>query len=101
MMNGRYGPYLVHNGTNAPLPRDKNAETITLDEAVAQLAERGKPARGRRGAAKKAPAKKKAATKKKATKKKAATKKPTAKKTPAKRASPRKARASSPTSPLG
>jgi len=102
VMDGRYGPYLVHNGTNAPLPRDKNAETITLDEAVAQLAERGKPARGRRGTTRKAPAKKAAAKKtaKKTTKKKTPARK-AAKKSSAKKAAPRKTRADSPTSPLG
>ncbi len=109
VMDGRYGPYLAHNGTNAPLPRDKTAETITLDEAVAQLAERGKPARGRRGAAKKTAAKKttakKTATKKAAAKKTATkTKKTAAKKTAAKaakKAAPRKTRTDRPSSPLG
>jgi DNA topoisomerase-1 len=45
--NGRYGPYVSHDGINATLPRDKTPETITLDEAVALLdarAERGAPA---------------------------------------------------------
>jgi DNA topoisomerase-1 len=55
--NGRYGPYVSHNGVNANLPNDKTPETITLDEAVALIdarAERGggstsrrkRPARG-------------------------------------------------------
>ena len=35
--NGRYGPYVSHDGVNATLPRDKTPETITLDEAVALL----------------------------------------------------------------
>ena len=47
--SGRYGPYLQHDGINAPLPKDADAETITLEEAVAQLAERGKAPSGRRG----------------------------------------------------
>jgi DNA topoisomerase I len=45
--NGRYGPYVSHNGVNATLQRDKTPETITLDEAVSLLdarAERGSPA---------------------------------------------------------
>jgi DNA topoisomerase-1 len=45
--NGRYGPYVSHDGINATLPHDKTPETITLDEAVALLdarAERGAPA---------------------------------------------------------
>jgi DNA topoisomerase-1 len=45
--NGRYGPYVSHDGINATLPRDKTPETITLEEAAALLdarAERGAPA---------------------------------------------------------
>jgi DNA topoisomerase-1 len=69
--NGRYGPYVSHNGVNANLPNDKTPETITLDEAVALIdarADRGggstsrrkHPARGG-GAPKKAAAPKAAA----------------------------------------
>jgi DNA topoisomerase-1 len=65
--NGRYGPYVSHNGINANLPNDKTPETITLDEAVGLVdaraesgggssARRKRPARG-------APAKKAAAPK--------------------------------------
>ena len=70
VMDGRYGPYLHHNGINAPLPKTTTPEAITMEEAVAQLDERGKAPKGRRGTA----AKKKVAAKKKqpAAKKKAA-----------------------------
>jgi len=32
--NGRYGPYVSHEGVNATLPSDKTPETITLEEAA-------------------------------------------------------------------
>ena len=35
--NGRYGPYVSHEGVNANLPTDKTPETITVDEAVSLL----------------------------------------------------------------
>jgi DNA topoisomerase-1 len=84
---GRYGPYVKHGGINASLPKDVEAEAVTIDQAVALLAERAaaapakKVARGRKSAApaKKAPAKK-AASKTAAAVKKTAAKKTTAKK---------------------
>jgi DNA topoisomerase I len=42
--NGRYGPYVSHDGVNATLPADKAADSVTLEEAVALIdarAERG------------------------------------------------------------
>ncbi len=53
--NGRYGPYVTHDGVNATLPSDKTPDTITLEEALALIAARaertgGKPSRSARGA---------------------------------------------------
>jgi DNA topoisomerase I len=102
---GRFGPYAQHGTTVANLPRGVPMEEITLDEAVALLAEKGKQLKphggaGRKAPAKKAPAKKaaaettaKKAPAKKAPAKKAAAKKAAARKAPAKKAAPRKAAA--------
>jgi len=84
VMNGRFGPYIKHGSTNANVPRGKDPQEVTLEEAVALIAERA--AKG--GAGKKKPAKKAAAAKPKAEKaaaKKPATKKPAAKKAPARK----------------
>jgi len=35
--NGRYGPYVSHNGVNATLPADKTPDTVTLEEAIELL----------------------------------------------------------------
>jgi len=75
VLDGRYGPYVNHGKTNATLPGGTEPEEVTLDVALALLAEREKKA----GTAKKT---KKAAAKPKA--KKAKAKKSKAKKTKAK-----------------
>ena len=57
---GRFGPYAQHGKTVANLPRGVEMETITLDEAVTLLAEKGKvlaPKGGKGAKGKKAPAK--------------------------------------------
>jgi DNA topoisomerase-1 len=57
--NGRYGPYVSHDGINATLPRDKTPDTITLDEAVALIDARAEALGGR--PAKRGPSARKAA----------------------------------------
>lgn len=76
VLSGRYGPYIKHGSTNANVPRGADPLSVTLEQAVALIAERAakggggkkKPARAAKKAdgeatAKKAPAKKPAAKK--------------------------------------
>jgi DNA topoisomerase-1 len=62
VLEGRYGPYVTHNKVNATVPRGKDPASLTLDEAVALIAERVANGGGKK--TKKAPK----ATKPKATK---------------------------------
>ena len=60
VLSGRYGPYVSHNKVNATVPKSKEPEKLTVQEAVDLLNERiakggGKPAR-KGGFKKKAPA---------------------------------------------
>ena len=75
IMPGKYGPYVKWAKVNATLPKELSPETVTLEEALALVAEKaGKGGKaGKKAAPKKAPAKKVAA--KKAAPKKAAAKK--------------------------
>ncbi|MFA8385829.1 MAG: type I DNA topoisomerase [Pelagibaca sp.] len=70
VMEGRYGPYVKWEKVNATLPKDVEPDAVTMDMALALIAEKST----KKGAKKKAPAKKPAA-KKPAAKKKTATKK--------------------------
>ena len=82
VLEGRYGPYIKHEKTNATIPSGTDPQDITLEQAVELITAKEKKKPTKKKATKKKATKKKA-TKKKATKKttkKAATKK-TAKKT--------------------
>jgi DNA topoisomerase-1 len=68
ILSGRFGPYIKHGSTNANVPRGKDPLEVTLEEAVALIAERVakgggkkpvKKAAAKKPAAKKAPAAKK------------------------------------------
>ena len=84
VMPGKYGPYVKWAKVNATLPKDIAPEAVTLEEALALIAEKA----GKSGGKKKAPAKK--AAPKKAAAKPTAAKKPAAKKAPAKTAAAKK-----------
>ena len=71
VLSGRFGPYIASGGINANVPRGSDPQDVTMEQAVALLAERAakgpsKPKRGKpapRKAAAKAPAKKASAKK--------------------------------------
>ena len=90
VMPGKYGPYVKWAKVNATLPKELAPEAVTLDEAVALIAEKaGKSGTKPAKAAKKAVPKKAAVTKSAVTKAavtKAAPKKVAARKAPAKKA---------------
>ncbi|AVW91792.1 type I DNA topoisomerase [Celeribacter baekdonensis] len=73
IMEGRYGPYVKWEKINATLPKDVTPEDLSMEQAVALIAEKAAKGGKKKAPAKKAPAKKPAA-------KKPATKKPAAKK---------------------
>jgi DNA topoisomerase I len=83
VLKGKFGPYVSDGETNATLPEGSEPDTVTMEQALALLAERAakggkkkKPARSAKAAKPKAEktngADKKAAAKKSTTKKKAA-----------------------------
>lgn len=73
--DGRYGPYVKCGKINATLPKDKDPQSVTVEEAVALIAEKAEKSGKKPAAKKKAPAKKKTATKKKPAAAKATAKK--------------------------
>jgi DNA topoisomerase-1 len=97
VLKGKFGPYVSDGETNATLPEGTEPDSVTMEQALALIAERAakggkkkKPAKAAKAKAEKPPAAKKTETKEKAApKKKAAaktTKKKAAKKAPAKKA---------------
>jgi len=42
LRKGRFGPYIQHGQTTANLPRDRDLDAVTLDEAVSLLTAKGK-----------------------------------------------------------
>ncbi|HTI68303.1 MAG TPA: type I DNA topoisomerase [Caulobacteraceae bacterium] len=89
VLSGRFGPYVNSGKINANVPKSQDPATLTMEQAVALLAERAAKGPGKGKPARKAAAPKKAAAAKPATaaKKTAVKKKPAAKKkAPAKKA---------------
>ncbi|ADV13252.1 type I DNA topoisomerase [Mesorhizobium ciceri] len=78
--DGKYGPYVNFGKVNATLPKGKDPQSVTMEDALALIAEKEAKGGGgkkpfRKAAAAKAPATKKVAAKKPAAKKPAAKKK--------------------------
>jgi DNA topoisomerase-1 len=75
VLSGRFGPYVSSGGVNANVPRGSDPQAVTMEQAVALLADRAAkgPSKGRRGSPRKT------ASKAPAAKKKAPAKKPRAK----------------------
>ena len=112
VLKGRWGPYLVVDGGNYRIPKDKDAAKLTLEECL-EIAENGTPSGGKvrrfgkktaaaketpasKAAAKAKPAARKAPAKKSSAAKKAAP----ARKAPAKKAAPVKKAAAKKAAPV-
>jgi DNA topoisomerase I len=99
VLDGRYGPYVTYNKINVTLPKEVSPEAVTLEQAVAWLAEKA----GQKGGATKTSRAKKSkdasestprkssVTKKSGPKKSSTAKKSTTKKSPAKKSVTKKA----------
>jgi DNA topoisomerase-1 len=85
VLKGRYGPYVSDGDTNATIPEGDDPMEITLEQALALIAERAAKGGGKKK-------KKKALAKPKAAKSEAPAKKPAAKKVAAKKKAPAKAK---------
>ena len=86
ILKGRWGPFISDGNKNARMPKEREPDSMTLEECTAAL-DAAPDKRGRKKATKKK------ATKKKASKKKATRKKTSKKKTSKKKASKKKATA--------
>lgn len=89
VIDGRYGPYLKHGATNAPIPRGTEVDAVSMDMAIEAIASRAKKGgKGKKKAT--APKSKKAATPKVKAEKAEAKPKAAKKATGAKKAAPKK-----------
>jgi len=82
IFEGRYGPYVKHGKINATIPKDREIEHVSLEEALDLIAAKAAKSGGRKSTKKK--------TKKKQAKKQATKKKTTRKKTTKKKAAKKK-----------
>ncbi len=89
VLSGRFGPYIKHGDTNANVPKGKDPTAITLEEALALIAERAAKGGAKKPAKKAAASKSKAKAESDAPAQKTAAKKPAAKKPAAKKAAPK------------
>jgi DNA topoisomerase-1 len=83
VLNGRWGPYISFQKKNFKIPKDKEAEGLTLAECIDLIENPIAKGRGKKAPAKKATTAKKTTATKKTTAKKAPAKKAPAKKKPA------------------
>jgi DNA topoisomerase-1 len=89
VLSGRFGPYIKHGDTNANVPKGKDPAAITLEEALALIAERAAKGGAKKPAKKAAASKSKAKAEGDAPAKKTAAKKPAARKPAAKKSAPK------------
>jgi DNA topoisomerase-1 len=89
VLSGRFGPYIKHGDTNANVPKGKDPAAITLEEALALIAERAAKGGAKKPAKKAAASKSKAKAEGDAPAKKTAAKKPAARNPAAKKPAPK------------
>ena len=89
VLKGRWGPFITDGNKNARIPKEREVESLTLEECLAWLEAAPDKRRGKKSAKKKAAKKK--ATRKKTAKKRTSKKKTSKKKATRKKASKKKA----------